>query len=212
MKLDEIGRFVWRFEVFSFKTNAKQFASSAAKKVHAFKCKMTWTYRSMNGHRKASVVWYKCKKTPFSWPAASQLALNGATWRNTSYGIRVCQFERFPHQPRVVSSEEAKRGGCLWLWMDGCGGPSMQEIFHMDASQSPVPSGQFFPTEAVQVFGSWSGSCLVSWFPWIFRNCETYHTLKSHYIHLLANSKLPLFQWDLAASSFLAAVTVIPFI
>ena len=35
-------RFVWNCWncVFSFKTNAKQFASSAAKEVHAFKCKM----------------------------------------------------------------------------------------------------------------------------------------------------------------------------
>lgn len=119
MKLDEIGRFVWRFEVFSFKTNAKQFASSAAKKVHAFKCKMTWTYRSMNGHRKASVVWYKCKKTLFSWPAASQLALNGATWRNASYCIRSFSFivsltksESFPQRKRSAG------GACGYGWVD----------------------------------------------------------------------------------------------
>ena len=99
--------------MFSFKTNAKQFASSAAKKVHAFKCKMTWTYRSMNGHRKASVVWYKCKKTLFSWPAASQLALNGATWRNASYCIRSFSFN--------VSLTKSESRGVLvamdgWMW------------------------------------------------------------------------------------------------
>ena len=166
----------------------------------------------MNGHRKASVVWYKCKKTLFSWPAASQLALNGATWRNASYCIRSFSFnvsltksESFPQRKRSAG------GACGYGWVDVVVPLCRRYSTWMPLNPQCHPDS-FSRQKQCKYLAHEVGSCLVSLFPWIFRNCETYHTLKSHYIHLLANSKLPLFQWDLAASSFLAAVIAIPFI
>ena len=61
----------------------------------------------------------QCKKTPFSWPAASQLALNGATWRDAIYCIRSFSFnvsltksESFPQRKRSAG------GACGYGWVD----------------------------------------------------------------------------------------------
>ena len=177
------GRFVWSF-VFSFKTRAKQFASSAAKEVHAFKRRkqggqkgqeiwdskhVSETFRKLNSFGKIEQmeVWTSqclwCYNwTPFSWPAGPQLRSSAP--RFTAPGLSVWMFPS-PTQNHFLS----KAPGVL-VAMGGCG-PSLYTagdilhaaVFHcqimvfvMDASQSQQSHAIqiVLPAEAVQLFGS----------------------------------------------------------